>query len=81
MEEIAQEMSRAKSTVEGYLIAAVEKGALDPELILTQEEQDEIITYMLEHRDNSLLKDVYEHFDGKYSYLKLRVARFVSKDL
>ncbi len=81
VEEIAQEMSRAKSTVEGYLISAVEKGALDPDLILPQEEQDEIITYMLEHRDNSLLKEVYEHFDGKYSYLKLRVARFISKDL
>jgi hypothetical protein len=36
---------------------------------------------MLEHREMATLKNVYEYFDGKYSYLELRVARLQMKNL
>lgn len=81
IEDIAGEMLRAVSTVEGYIYTAVENGALDADLVVSDEAQDEIVDYMLEHREMTTLKNVYEHFDGKYSYLELRVARLQMKNL
>jgi hypothetical protein len=81
IEEVAGAMLRAVGTVEGYLYTAVESGELDADLVVSDEGQDEIIDYLLEHRDLTTLKDVYEHFNGKYSYLELRVARFQARDL
>ena len=80
IEDVAGEMLRAVSTVEGYLVTAVEKGMLSPELILNPEQQDEILGYILEHPEITTLKPLYEHFDGKYSYYQLRIARLSSKD-
>lgn len=76
--EVAQELNRAVSTTEGYLFTAVEHDVLDPELLLPQEAMDELSAYWSEHPDTTHLKEVYEHFDGKYSYLQLRVARYVT---
>ncbi len=81
VEDVAGEMLRAVSTVEGYLLTAVEKELLSPELILNSEQQDEILGYIQEHPETTTLKPLYEHFDGKYSYLQLRIARHISKDL
>ena len=81
VEDVAGEMLRAVSTVESYLFTAVEKGLLSPDLILNSEQQDEILGYILEHPEITILKPLYEHFDGKYSYLQLRIARHLSKDL
>lgn len=81
IDEVAEIMMRAKGTVEGYLLAAVENGAMDADLVVSQEAQDEIIAYFLEHNALTTLKSVYEHFEGKYSYLQLRVARYVGEDL
>lgn len=81
IDEVAEIMMRAKGTVEGYLLAAVENGAMDTDLVVSQEAQDEIIAYFLEHNALTTLKSVYEHFEGKYSYLQLRVARYVGEDL
>ena len=81
VEDVAGEMLRAVSTVEGYLITAVEKGILDPDLIIDAQQQDEILSYMLEHPELTALKPVYEHFEGRYGYLQLRVARILSHDI
>lgn len=81
VEDIAGEMLRAVGTVDGYIYTAVENGVLDADLVVSEEAQDEIVDYMLEHREMSTLKSVYEHFEGKYSYLELRVARLQMKDL
>ena len=78
VEDVAGEMLRAISTVESYLFTAVEKGVLTPELILNPEQQDEILGYILEHPEITMLKPLYEYFDGKYSYLQLRIARHLS---
>ena len=81
LEDVAGTLLRAVSTVEGYIYTAVEKGALDADLVFPDADCDEIIDYLLEHRDVTTLKDVYNHFEGKYSYLQLRVARFLAHDL
>ena len=80
-EEIAGAMLRAVSTVEGYLLTAVEKGIMEADLLLSSEEQDEIMEYMFEHPEVTTMKPLYEHFEGKYTYLQLRTARFLSKSL
>ena len=80
LEEVAQTLNRAKSTVETYMLTAVEQGAMDADLILPMEAQEEIVTYLMSE-DDVKLKDVYEHFDGVYSYLQLRVARWIARGL
>jgi RecA/RadA recombinase len=78
---IAEELHRAVSTIEGYVFLAVENGALDPDLVVSQEAQDEIIAFLLDNRDMTHLKEVYEYFEGRYSYLQLRVARHLAAEL
>ena len=80
LEEVAQMLNRAKSTVETYMLTAVEQGAMDADLILPMEAQEEIVAYLMSE-DDVKLKDVYDHFDGVYSYLQLRVARWIARGL
>ncbi len=80
LEEVAETLNRAKSTVETYMLTAVEQGAMDADLILPMEAQEEIVTYLMSE-DDVKLKDVYDHFDGVYSYLQLRVARWIARGL
>ncbi len=81
VEDVAGAMLRATSTVEGYLLTAVENGIINPDLLITSEQQDEILSYIVEHPEVTTLKPLFEHFEGKYSYLQLRIARYLSKDL
>ena len=81
VEDVAGEMLRAVSTVEGYLATAVEKGILAPDLIINAQEQNEILSYLQEHPETNVLKPVYEHFEGRYTYLQLRIARLLSRDM
>ena len=81
VEDVAGEMLRAVTTVENYLLTAVEQGILDPDLLASPEQQDEILSYIQEHPEITTLKPLFEHFEGKYSYTQLRVARHLSKDL
>ena len=81
IEEVAGAMLRAISTVEGYLYTAVEKGILDPDLILSPEQQETIMSYTQSHPKITTLKPLYEHFDGHFSYLQLRIAKLLSRDL
>lgn len=81
IEEVCQTLNRAQSTVESYICKAVESGALDPDLVLTYEDQDEIIAYFLENNNLVALKSVFDHFEGRYSYMQLRVARYLAQDL
>ena len=76
--ETAQELNRAVSTTDGYLFEAVENGLLDPSLLLPQEAQREITVYYREHPEITLQKEVFEHFEGRYSYLQLRIARYLA---
>ena len=79
--EIAAALGRAVSTTEGYLRTAVQHGILDPDVLLPQEGQDEVIAYLLDHPEGLKAKEVYEHFRGRYSYLQLYVARQIAASL
>lgn len=81
IDDIAGRMLRAVSTVEGYLLTAVENGSLDPDLVMDFDEQEIIVKYMLDHPETKTLKEVFDHFNGEYSYLKLRIARFLTREL
>lgn len=81
IDEIAEQLMRAKSTVEGYIFSAVDSGAMTPEMVLDSDAQDEIVSYYLENKNLTSLKTVYDHFQGRYTYLQLRVARIVSAEL
>lgn len=81
IDDIAGRMLRAVSTVEGYLLTAVENGSLDPDLVMDYDEQEIIVKYMLDHPETKTLKEVFDHFNGEYSYLKLRIARFLTREL
>lgn len=76
--EVAQMLGRAVSTVEGYVYRAVETEALTPDFVVSAREREEIGAYMMENGQALPLKDVYEHFEGRFSYLQLRVARWAA---
>ncbi len=80
-EQAARELNRALSTTEGYLIQAVEQGVLPAEALLPSEGAGEIVAFMTEHPEITRLKEVYEHFDQRYTYLQLRVARHLASEL
>ena len=81
VEDVAGAMLRAVSTVENYLLTAVEQGELPAERLLAPEQQKEILDYLTEHRELTALKPVYEHFEGQYSYTQLRGARLLASEL
>lgn len=76
--EVAETLGRAVSTVEGYVYKAVEAGALSPDFVVPEREREEISVFMTENGLPSPLKEVYEHFEGRFSYLQLRVARWAA---
>ena len=76
--DVAETLGRAVSTVEGYVYKAVEAGALSPDFVVPERKRAEISVYMKEKGLDSPLKEVYEHFEGRFSYLQLRVARWAA---
>lgn len=79
--DVAGAMLRTVSTVENHLVTAVENGILNADLILDPDQQDELLGYITEHPEISTLKPIFEHFNGKYSYMQIRTARILSRDL
>ena len=78
--EIAAERGLAVSLIGSHLIAALEAGAITIDKILTSEQFDEIVEYILEEKPQTL-KEMYEHFDGRYEYFQLKAAEVSSRDL
>lgn len=78
--DIATERGLTYTTVTRHLEAALEAGAIDADMLLPQEEQDEIMAYILDKRPKTLT-EVHDYFDGRYPYYKLRVSMFLAKDL
>lgn len=76
--EVAQMLGRAVGTVEGYVYRAVETEAMTPDFVVSAREREEIGAYMMENGQALPLKEVYEHFEGRFSYLQLRVARWAA---
>ena len=75
---IASTLDRAVSTVEGYLLRAVTEGIMDSELVL--DDADEIVQVCLAQPDIRL-RELHDRFDGRYSYLQLRVGHWLADQL
>ncbi len=80
IDEIAAQRGIAQSTAASYLIKALEAGVITVDLLLGAQEFDEIVGYLIEENPQSL-KEMYEHFGGRYQYYQLRAALIESKDL
>ena len=80
IEEIAAQSCITPSSVESHLLKAVEGGIIDVDQLIDNEELEQIVRYMLDEQPETLTA-VYEHFEGQYSYFKLRLARHYAKSL
>src|SRR5574344_491454 len=78
--EIAVMLGRTVATIENHIFAAVQAEALDADLVLSSDEMDLLVEYFMEEKPEKLT-EVYEHFEEKFSYLKLRVARWFASTL
>lgn len=78
--EIAQVRGLAQSTVCDHLIKSLSAGIITIDTILTSEQFDDIVDYILEN-ENPTLTEMYNHFEGRYEYYQLRAALMESKDL
>lgn len=81
VEEVAKELGRAVSTVEGYVFKAVEEGVLDAETIIPPTDLKELVAYFVKNDLDAPLKPAFEFFEGRFSYWQLRVARYVANNL
>ena len=80
IEQIAAQRGFTFDTIANHLQKALEAGALGIDKLLTSEEFDELVEYMLEGEGHPF-KEIYEHFGGRYPYYKIRAAATASKDI
>lgn len=80
IEQIMEQRGLSRDSVCNHLTQAYEKGELDIDLLLTAEEQDEMVQYFLESRSSDLTK-AYEHFAQRHPYYKLRIARHFAQTI
>ena len=73
LSEIAEKIGYAVSTTSDMLYANIENGDLNPYHVVSKDEEQEIST-AIKKLNTDKAKDLYEYFDGKYSYLKLRIV-------
>ena len=78
--EIAKARGLSISTIGTHLEKAVESGALPVEEVLTPDELDDILDFIVAERPQSA-GEIYQHFDGKYPYHKIRTAMYASRDI
>lgn len=78
--DIAASRGIAVSTAESYIYKAYESGIITIDLLLDSEQFDEIVEYIIENRPQGL-KEMYDHFEGRYKYYQLRAAWLASKDI
>jgi hypothetical protein len=80
IEAIAAQRGLTVSTVSSHLISALAAGAITIDTLVTSAEFDDIVGYLIEENPQSL-KEMYEHFNGRYEYYQLRAVLMESKDL
>ncbi len=73
LEQVAAERSMAKSTIEGHFARGIEEGALEINALMPEVERDAIATWMRENPTEGL-NAVAGHFEGRFSYGKLRMV-------
>ncbi len=74
VEQIAQKLSKAVSTVEGYIVKLVIAGKLPAHQFVTSEEQKEISSRLIEGETPS---GVYAALEGRVSYMQIRLVNHI----
>ncbi len=74
IDEIAQERSLARSTIEGHLAHFVGRGELDIHDLMDAAAVEEIAAYYVDHQTTAA-SEVRAHFGEKYSYGELRLVK------
>ncbi|RMF04450.1 MAG: hypothetical protein D6772_00560, partial [Bacteroidetes bacterium] len=72
--EIAAERELKETTILGHLTYWIGKGVLPLSTVVTADKEAIIRPYLEQHRETSL-GEVFQYFDGKYSYAELRAVR------
>lgn len=74
IEAVALERGLKPSTIEGHAIELVRQARLSKEAFVSSEEEAELQAYLATHTELTGLKDIYDGFDGRLSYLQIRLA-------
>ena len=76
LEEIASKRGFVKSTIVGHCTSLVKKGYINDEDIIGEEVSRTIKDYLRTiDFENTSLRDIFEHFDERFGYDELRIAR------
>jgi hypothetical protein len=73
IDEIADQRSLTRGTIESHLAHFILNGELDISQIMPSDAVQEIEAYFLETKSESF-KESFEHFKGRYSYSQLRMV-------
>jgi len=73
IDEIADQRSLTRGTIESHLAHFILNGELDISQIMPSEAVQEIEAYFMETKSESF-KESFEHFKGRYSYSQLRMV-------
>ncbi len=76
IQQIAEKRTLATGTIEGHFSQAIINGDLKAEDWMTREEISLITTALNEQKEVST-KQIFDHFEGKFSYGKIKVAAFL----
>ena len=71
--EIASARNLTVHTIENHIVKAIEEGKLNIDKIMSNEEVTEINSYVSSENPLSLTQ-IFEHFENKYPYYKIRAA-------
>lgn len=74
VESIADQRHLTTQTVEGHLLQAFRADILDADQLLTEQEQDVLVNYILDNGPFEKTTQIFDHYEGRYSYFKIRVA-------
>ncbi len=81
IEELTRHLHLSASTIEGHLIEALKNGSLEIDQLLSSEEQEELVNYILDNGPFDKMKPIFDHFEARYPYYKIRAALFFASTL
>lgn len=76
IQQIAEKRMLAAGTIEGHFSQAILSGHLKAQDWMPQEEIN-LITAALQEQKEGTTKQIFDHFEGKFSYGKIKVAAFL----
>lgn len=78
-EAMAAQRGVTVSTIANHIEKAYEAGSIPIEKIMNRDELDTIVAYIRQENPQSLT-EMFQHFDGRFPYYKLRAASFFANN-